>query len=793
MAWYSLLELPIAWRLGWTLVHFLWQGACLLLLVQMILLLLNRESANSRYLAMVCGLLAMAAMPVLTFSRLASSPPPATTGEVFASTGETSAETQPIATTASPRTRVSEVSSPQRAKQSDQPTSSGRHNATANAWVPWLSAAWAIGVLMGSLRLIAGWWAIGALRKDRQFPCGEGAARAALDRMCAIVGVRAECVELIESARASTPLVVGWLRPAILLPVGMATGMTTSEMEAVFAHELAHIRRADYVVNLLQSLVETWLFFHPAVWLLSAWVRAERELCCDDIAVAAVGDRLAYARTLAKLAESARAAGLGVPATGGRVYERIQRIAGSADTQRRSHAWLPGVLAIACLLCAAATLIDTSPVDASAPPADERASNERAAGAAAAQPAAQASPLVIQLPNGDIKFNFEKTAWSDALAAAAAGIGYEIHIARDAPGVITHTSKRGYSKNEAIRLLKLELLKRGREMRFDKGSNRFEVVDANRAARERKTELLDAPPLKEHFELLDYRFGSKGRFAPARVFRFKAKRDIAAKELARLLGREFDDRSFRRWSDGERVVVDGYVVRQDDKWRGKNPPNVPVGDTLEVWKNAGYGWNERELFPKRTLIAGVVRDADGPVAGAIVSASYSEGRALGGNYGSTVTTAGDGRFDVRITDSSYARMKTVSLTVSAKGRAPRRVGPFEVAAGKDLDPVDVMLDNGFTAEIRFASAVTGAAVTSGVVTVRQSGYSHPPRFEGLFQDVVKAAHVSRNPLRVTVRASGYEEAYFNNVELPPDGRLTLELHPTKQAGFRLVSEITGRA
>ena len=92
-------------------------------------------------------------------------------------------------------------------------------------------------------------------------------------------------VRLLESARVSVPIVVGWIKPTLLVPAAVLGGLAPSELEAVLAHELAHIRRHDYLVNLLQSAVETLLFYHPGVWWVSHVVRVEREHCCDDLAV----------------------------------------------------------------------------------------------------------------------------------------------------------------------------------------------------------------------------------------------------------------------------------------------------------------------------------------------------------------------------------------------------------------------------------------------------------------------------------------------------------------------------
>src|SRR6185436_4431619 len=127
-------------------------------------------------------------------------------------------------------------------------------------------------------------------------------------------------VRLVESAAVDVPSVVGWLRPAILLPISSLTGLTHQQLEMVLAHELAHIRRHDFLVNALQSVAETLLFYHPAAWWISRQIRIERENCCDDLAVATCGDAIQYARTLAQLEELRAVAAPAVAANGGSLF-----------------------------------------------------------------------------------------------------------------------------------------------------------------------------------------------------------------------------------------------------------------------------------------------------------------------------------------------------------------------------------------------------------------------------------------------------------------------------------------
>ena len=132
------------------------------------------------------------------------------------------------------------------------------------------------------------------------------------------------------------------MKPVVLLPASALAGLTPQQLEAILAHELAHIRRHDYLVNLLQTLVETLLFYHPAVWWLSRRIRIERENCCDDLAVSLCGDPCTYARALADL-EALRgpARSLAMAANGGSLLQRVRRLLG-APTSRRTRPGLAG-------------------------------------------------------------------------------------------------------------------------------------------------------------------------------------------------------------------------------------------------------------------------------------------------------------------------------------------------------------------------------------------------------------------------------------------------------------------
>ena len=169
-------------------------------------------------------------------------------------------------------------------------------------------------------------------------------------------------VRLLESLRATVPLAVGWLRPVILLPVWAATGLTPQQLEAVLAHELAHVRRLDCFVQILAAAAETLLFYHPAVWWVSRTIRQESEHCCDDLAVGTCGDRRGYACALARAAElgilrsrAARGdAAFTAAATGGKLLPRIRRLFGAGNPRALSFGqYLSGALALAAVIAIA--------------------------------------------------------------------------------------------------------------------------------------------------------------------------------------------------------------------------------------------------------------------------------------------------------------------------------------------------------------------------------------------------------------------------------------------------------
>jgi protein involved in polysaccharide export with SLBB domain len=241
--------------------------------------------------------------------------------------------------------------------------------------LPWLA-----GVAALSAWRVCGWLVLRRMVRRHSRPAARP-VRLAGETLRARMGVT-RAVRLVESAWVQVPAVVGVLRPVILLPAGALSGLTMAQLESILAHELAHVRRHDYVVNLLQAAAETLLFYHPAVWWVSRRVREERELCCDDEAAAACGDRVLYARALADL-EALRAppAALALSARGGSLARRVRRLLGVDEPIRPAP--VAGILAACCVVLAMAAARLTSAQDAAKPaPAKAADASPAAAGEA---------------------------------------------------------------------------------------------------------------------------------------------------------------------------------------------------------------------------------------------------------------------------------------------------------------------------------------------------------------------------------------------------------------------------
>lgn len=291
--------------LGISLLHFLWQGAALAVIAAVAMAFARRASA--RYVIAVAILVLMTAAPIVTFSVLLNQAAPA---EVTAP--DQSTDIAPSAV--HPALGFVPVHNSR--------TPSNHENA-----ILWLVQLWFIGVLLFSLRTAGGVLLLERIRRRDAAPADDSLAAlgAAIQRRMGLHRVIRYC----ESLELEAPAVIGWFRPVVLLPISALTGFSQDQLQAVIAHELAHIKRFDGFVNLFQVFVESLLFYHPAVWWLNRRIRVERENCCDDAAIALCGNPLEYARALTLMEERRAAPALAMAANRSPLAARIRRLLGA--------------------------------------------------------------------------------------------------------------------------------------------------------------------------------------------------------------------------------------------------------------------------------------------------------------------------------------------------------------------------------------------------------------------------------------------------------------------------------
>ncbi|HEY3974355.1 MAG TPA: M56 family metallopeptidase [Candidatus Sulfotelmatobacter sp.] len=356
--------------LGWALLHFLWQGTALAALAAV--LMASCQRASARYVAGVSALALMLLAPVATFFFYAQHS--AVAERRLRPTWPIVAANGPIAL-------------------SHNGSSSGAFsNDAASPWraydvLPYLVESWLLGVALFSLRSAGGFFLLERKRRKQSLLVSERVLEICYtlqDRL----GLR-RAIDYCECKWLQAPAVVGWFRPVVFLPVTALSGLSEDQLQAVIAHELAHIQRLDPFLNVFQVCVETLLFYHPAVWWLNKRIRAEREHCCDDVAVALCGNALEYARALTLMEEWRSAPALAMAANRGPLTERVVRVLGL----KTLGAGMRGIGAIGGILCLTAALVAGTALLGMAHPPSARAAmiGQAQAVSAASSPGVAAS------------------------------------------------------------------------------------------------------------------------------------------------------------------------------------------------------------------------------------------------------------------------------------------------------------------------------------------------------------------------------------------------------------------
>jgi beta-lactamase regulating signal transducer with metallopeptidase domain/HEAT repeat protein len=364
--------MTIVESVGWVLLHFIWQGGVIALSLAGLLAVTPEAKARLRY-ALSCAALALMLVAALATAATLLTVGADEAAQAASVRGAGTSGTD-LTPTAAPDPRTGKPAHP---SPTDVTTDAGTGaiatrvlRPVVTAAMPWLVTGWVIGVLVLSVRLLGGWRRTRTLRVagvsavpdwcEAQF--GALVARMRITRPVAIVS----------SIRITVPVVLGHLRPVIVLPAAALAGLSPSQLEAILAHELAHVRRHDYVVNLAQTVIETLLFYHPAVWWVSRQVRVAREHCCDDVAVAVCRSRQDYVHALLDLEElRGSSALLALGATDGSLLARGRRLLAPQQGRETSARLAAGVIALTVV---AATVTGASFESTVVPPPDREPS-----------------------------------------------------------------------------------------------------------------------------------------------------------------------------------------------------------------------------------------------------------------------------------------------------------------------------------------------------------------------------------------------------------------------------------
>lgn len=378
------------------LTHSLWQGMIVAFLLDAGLRLFRdqapvdgterassaptRTRAHARYVMACLGLLALAAIPIVNLVVIESAPDSVArldSGSEL-SVDETLTATAPV-TSPTQSTETDQVATGVSVSDAREPAveTNERSPQTASAATPLMPWAkriflqlffwtWFLGVAILSIWHLVGWALSQRLRHSGTTVSHE--ILTLVERTAFRLGVH-RTVDVRQTLKATTPMVIGWIKPALVLPTKLLSGLATRELEAVLAHELAHVKRHDYLVNLVQTAVETLMFYHPAVWWVSGRIRCEREFCADDLAMQVCDRREQYAQSLVAVVEtSLPAPSHAVAATGASLLQRVHRILRFPD-QPTPLPWpakcsaLVGVLSALCLGVAMIAVAENRPAE----------------------------------------------------------------------------------------------------------------------------------------------------------------------------------------------------------------------------------------------------------------------------------------------------------------------------------------------------------------------------------------------------------------------------------------------
>ncbi|TAE01170.1 MAG: hypothetical protein EAZ97_03880 [Bacteroidetes bacterium] len=322
--------------MGWTILHSLWQIALIAIILAVLMLVLHKHSSQTRYFTAMIAMFSALILSCLTFANLYES---AEQQQIFANQNTLSNNVSVVY-----QASFSQESEPQ---MIDFGSYFEKH-------LPLIVTIWLLGILVLSLRFMGAWAYVQRLKSYKTISLAT-LWQDKIDELAYKLQINTK-VGILESALVNVPMAIGYFKPVVLLPMGLITGLSAQQIESILAHELAHIRRNDYLINIFQSLIEITFFFHPAIWWISRLISEERENCCDDLAVSVCGDSLTFAKALTNLEQmnlqTPRFA-MAISGKDGKLLNRIKRMLLGTSKQKNatfSEGFTAGCLMIIGLL-----------------------------------------------------------------------------------------------------------------------------------------------------------------------------------------------------------------------------------------------------------------------------------------------------------------------------------------------------------------------------------------------------------------------------------------------------------
>lgn len=286
---YKLIPENICNAIGWTIFHSLWQGVLISIILGISILLVDKKSARFRYALAAFSMLLMFISSVITFSKVYQQEPTS-----FSAKANTFIVYQNMLD-------ESQTAGAAQNKTDSFFQSLKNIQKYFENYLPLIVTVWLAGLLIFAIRFLGGIFYIHRLKTRGIRPVGlelESQIRQMSDKINF-----ERPINIFESVLVHVPITIGYLKPVILMPLGIIGGLPQSQIEAIIAHEIAHIKRYDFIINIFQTLAETIFFFHPAIWWISSFIRAERENCCDDIAIELCGNPVEYSKALVNIQE----------------------------------------------------------------------------------------------------------------------------------------------------------------------------------------------------------------------------------------------------------------------------------------------------------------------------------------------------------------------------------------------------------------------------------------------------------------------------------------------------------